>query len=148
MIRPFFILTALAFAQSASANPGEAGMIKTTNGQVTVNRAGQALNAKPGMAVMAADQVMTGEKSTVGITLRDNTMLSAGPKSNLALDRFSFDPQSQKGELKASIKRGTLGVISGKLAKSSPDAVAFKTPTVTLGVRGTEFIIDVADREE
>jgi hypothetical protein len=39
-------------------------------------------------------------------------------------------------------------VISGKLAKANPDAVRFSTPTTTLGVRGTAFIIEVGGNGE
>jgi hypothetical protein len=82
----------------------------------------------------------------VGITLRDNTVLSAGPNSTLALEKFAFDPTTHAGAIDATLKRGTLSVISGKIAKASPDAVTFRTPTTTLGVRGTEFVIEAADR--
>jgi hypothetical protein len=136
----------LACSLFTPAWAGEAGVIKNAQGSVTVKRGAVSLKAASGMVVQTADQIVTGEKSAVGITLRDNTVLTAGPNANLALDRFSFDPQTQKGELGASVKRGSLAVISGKIAKASPDNVQFKTPTVTLGVRGTEFIIDVADR--
>ena len=42
----------------------------------------------------------------------------------------------------ATVKRGTLSVISGKIAKATPQAVKFSAPGMTLGVRGTSFIID------
>ena len=38
-------------------------------------------------------------------------------------------------------------MISGKVAKANPDAVRFNTGTVTLGVRGTEFIIEAGEEE-
>ena len=44
-------------------------------------------------------------------------------------------------------KRGTMAVISGKLSKQSPSAVQFRTPSSILGVRGTEFVIEVGDGE-
>jgi hypothetical protein len=47
-----------------------------------------------------------------------------------------------------SLKRGTLSVVSGKIAKQSPESVRFSTPTTTLGVRGTEFVIEVAGTED
>jgi hypothetical protein len=91
---------------------------------------------------------VTGPESFVGITLRDNTQLSAGANTILDLNKFAFDTTTQDGVLEASIKRGSLAVISGKLAKANPDAVRFSTPTTTLGVRGTAFIIEVGDKGE
>ena len=125
---------------------GEAGTVKTLKGAVSIERGGQRAPAKIGDAVQNADKVVTGADSAVGITLRDNTRLSAGPNSVLALDKFSFDSTTHAGELNASVKKGSLSVISGKLAAASPESVSFRTPSATLGVRGTEFVIEVADR--
>jgi len=45
--------------------------------------------------------------------------------------------------MSVSIRKGTLSVASGKIAKRTPESVDFHTPTSVLGVRGTEFIIEV-----
>jgi hypothetical protein len=81
----------------------------------------------------------------VGITLHDNTLLSAGPNSVLVLDNFAFNPTTHAGAIDASVKRGTLAVISGKIAKQSPETVRFRTPSAILGVRGTSFVVDAGD---
>jgi hypothetical protein len=141
LITAIFVLCPLA-----SALADDAGVVKTLSGKVSVKRGNDLLEARQGMTVQTSDQIMTGDKSTVGITLNDNTLLTAGGNAILSLDRFKFDPRTEKGELEANVKRGSLSVISGKLAKSSPENVQFKTASVTLGVRGTEFIIEVADR--
>jgi hypothetical protein len=140
--------TALAFAGAALAEPVEAGTVKTVKGQVSIERGAQKIAAAPGVKVHAADRVLTGADGSIGITLRDNTVLSAGPNSTLALDKFAFDSTTHAGTIDATLKRGTLSVVSGKIAKASPDAVTFRTPTTTLGVRGTEFVIEAADRGE
>ena len=80
--------------------------------------------------------------------LQDNTMLSAGPNSTLQMNKFAFDTTTHAGTLDASVKRGTVAVISGKIAKATPQNVSFSTPSMTLGVRGTAFIIDAGQRSE
>ena len=45
----------------------------------------------------------------------------------------------------ASLKKGSLSVISGRIAKQSPDAMTLRTPSAILGVRGTEFVVSVDD---
>ncbi len=124
-----------------------AGLVKTVQGDVNIFRGDKSVAAKVGSPVFASDKVTTGENSSVGIMLRDNTQLSAGDNSVLELNKFSFNTTTHAGKLDATVKRGTLSVISGKLAKSNPDSVKFNTSAVTLGVRGTEFIIEAADRE-
>jgi hypothetical protein len=34
-------------------------------------------------------------------------------------------------------------MVSGKLARQSPDAVTVRTPSTMLGVRGTRFVVEV-----
>ena len=137
---------ALALFCGAGAAAESAGMIKTLKGQASVVRAGQSLPLRVGDAVMEGDQISTGADSTVGIALRDDTLLAAGAKSTLEIKRFAFDPTTHGGRLDSSVRRGSLAVISGKIAKANPEAVQFSTNTITLGVRGTEFIIDAGDQ--
>ncbi len=137
---------ALLLAGGPSAAAGEAGMIKVARGSVAVERAGKRVSVTVGDRVMSADRVITGADGAVGIVLRDSTRLSAGPNSVLSLDKYSFDSTTHAGEIDASVRQGTLSVISGKVAAASPEKVTFRTPTATLGVRGTEFVIEVAER--
>lgn len=123
-----------------------AGVVKTLKGTVQIERTGGSSGAAIGSEVYGSDRIVTGPESSVGITLRDATQLSAGANTILELNKFAFNTTTHDGVLDASIKRGSLAVISGKLAKANPDAVRFSTPTTTLGVRGTEFIIEVGDK--
>jgi len=70
-------------------------------------------------------------------------MMSAGPNSSLTLDKFSFNSTTHEGRLDTSIRSGTLSVISGKIAKQSPEAMTIRTPAAILGARGTEFFVQV-----
>ena len=135
-------------AAGAAWAAGEAGTIKTVKGSASIERGGQKLAASVGTPVRVADRIVTGADGAVGITLRDNTMLSAGPNATLDLNKFAFDTTTHAGALDASLKRGSLAVISGKIAKASPEAVSFSTPTMTLGVRGTEFILEAGAQGE
>lgn len=118
------------------------GTVKTMQGDVSVLRGSEKIAANVGSALRGSDVITTAAASSVGITLRDNTLLSAGPNSRLSLDKFVFDSTSHQGALEATLRRGTLAVISGKIAKADPQAVRFRTPLTTLGVRGTEFILE------
>ncbi len=125
----------------------EAGMVKVSKGNTFVERAGQKTPLAVGMHILVSDRVVTGPDGAVGITLRDNTLLSAGPNSVLDINKFAFDSTTHAGTIDASIRRGTLSVISGKISKTSPDKVVFSAPGMTLAVRGTEFVIDAGQKE-
>ncbi|NRR34343.1 FecR domain-containing protein [Oxalobacteraceae bacterium] len=139
--------TALAPAPAMAADQ-PAGTVKTSKGTAAIERAGRKFPAAPGAAVLGSDQIVTGADGSVGVTLRDETLLSVGPNSKVWLEKFAFDSTTHEGALNATVKRGTMAVISGKLSKQSPSAVQFRTPSAILGVRGTEFLIDVGDTEQ
>jgi hypothetical protein len=139
------LVVLVAALGGAPAGAQEAGHIKVAKGAVQVERAGQQVPATVGAVVQAGDVVATGPDGSVGITFLDNSLLSAGPNSVLAIDRFAFDSTTHRGSFESSLRKGTLAVVSGKLAKQSPDAMKVKTPAAVLGVRGTEFLVRTGD---
>ena len=138
------LFTTLALL-SSSAFANDVGVVKISKGTAAIERAGQRLPAPVGAKVREGDVVVTGADGSVGITFSDNTLLSIGPDSRLSIDRFAFDPTTHKGAFEASLGKGTLAGVSGKIAKQSPDAMRVKTPAALLGVRGTEFVIRTGD---
>ncbi|MFO1413930.1 MAG: FecR domain-containing protein [Burkholderiales bacterium] len=134
-------LAAVVLALPASA--AEIGRIKTARGQVVVERDGAVRPASVGMRVQAADSIRTGDDAAVGITMDDDSLLSAGPNTVLVLSTYAFDPTTNQGRLDAAVNKGTLAVVSGRIAKQSPDAMTVRTPTAVLGVRGTTFAVQV-----
>ena len=134
-------LVAVAAGLAVGAAMAEIGQIKVAKGQVSVERKGQAQAARVGMLLEPADILKTGSDGSVGITMRDNSLLSAGPNSILSLERFEFDATTSQGRFDARLRRGTLAVVSGRIAKQSPDAMTVRTPSAVLGVRGTEFVV-------
>jgi hypothetical protein len=135
------VAAALVAVLPLSSPAQEAGYVKVARGTVQIERGGQKRPAEVGATVQAGDVVTTGADGSVGITFLDNSLLSAGPNSVLAIDRFAFDTTTHQGAFESSLKQGTLAVVSGKLAKQSPDAMKVKTPAAVLGVRGTEFLV-------
>ena len=138
------VAVALSPAWAAMA-ADDAGQIKVVNGPVTLERGGQAQPAAIGARIQQADTLRTGAGGSVGVTLLDNTLVSAGPNSVLVIERYAFNSTTHQGRFDAGLRRGTLSMVSGKLARQSPDAVRVITPTTVLGARGTEFHVQVTD---
>ena len=131
----------LAFAATAAAQ--DAGEIKTVSGTVTVERGAERLAAKAGMPVRQSDILVTGADGAIGVTMSDNTLLSIGPGSTFAIERYAFDSTTHRGQFESSLRKGTLAVISGKMVKQSPEAMRVRTPSSVMAVRGTEFLVKV-----
>ena len=134
------VVAALWLALPARADVGQ---IKVSTGQVSVDRKGQSMPGRVGLVLEADDVLRTGADGSVGITMRDNSLLSAGPNSILSLEHFEFDPTTSDGRFDARLRRGTLAVVSGRIAKKAPQAMTVRTPSAVLGVRGTEFVVSV-----
>lgn len=135
----------VAATLGSAAVAAEIGQIKVAKGQVAVERKGEVLVGSVGLRLEAADTVKTGADGSVGITMSDNSLLSAGPNSILALERFDFDPTTSQGRFDTQLQRGSLAVISGRIAKASPQAMTVRTPSAALAVRGTEFVVSAGE---
>jgi hypothetical protein len=125
----------------ASATAADIGQIKVSRGQVSVERNGHAMPGSVGARLQPGDVLKTGPDGSVGITMTDSSLLSAGPNSVLLLDHYEYDDVTDKGRFDAQLKKGSLSVVSGRIAKDSPEAMTVRTPAAILGVRGTEFIV-------
>jgi hypothetical protein len=137
-----------ALGAAIAAGPiaaSDIAQIKVANGTVIVERGSQRLMAAAGTRLQQSDVVRTGINGSAGITFSDNTMMSIGPNSVIAIDRYSFNSTTHEGRLDTSMRSGTLSVVSGKIAKQSPEAMTIKTPATILGVRGTEFLVQVGE---
>jgi hypothetical protein len=141
------LLIATAVVPSATEAPPivqkPIAQIKKVTGQAAVLRSGERRPAIVGDMLFVKDVIETGSDGGIGITFIDNTVFSAGPSSQIALDEFRFDSNDFRGSMLADMRQGTLAVVSGDIARSAPGAMKVKTPTAILGVRGTTFAVQV-----
>lgn len=136
------VLAALLLA-AAPAIAADAGLIKVSKGEVYIQRAGTKMPAPVGTAVHAADVIVTGRDGSAGITFTDNSLVSVGPSSIFAIDKYRFDTTTYAGEFEGNLKQGKLAAVSGKMVKQSPESMKIRTPSAVMGVRGTEFVVQV-----
>lgn len=138
------IAAGLVFIATA-ATAADVGEIKVVRGVAHIERGAERIAARMGMPVQQSDKVVTGADGTVGITFADNSLLSIGPDSRFAIDRYVFDSTTHAGQFDSTLSKGTVAVISGKIVKQSPEAMKIRTPSSIMGVRGTEFVVKVDD---
>ena len=137
-------LTLLAiFCAVASADNSQVAQIKTVSGQAEIVRNGARSAAKVGDPVYEKDTIETGADGSIGITFIDNTVMSSGPNSQIVLEDYKFNSSNFTGSMLTDMRRGTVSMVSGDIARSSPGAMKVRTPTALLGVRGTRFVIEV-----
>ena len=141
MRNALILLAALGFAGAASA--ADIGLIKVANGAVEIQRGASKMPAKVGTAVQTSDVVVTGADGSAGITFTDNSLVSVGPNSVFAIEKYSFDSTTHAGQFVGNLRQGRLAAVSGKMVKQSPESMKIRTPSAIMGVRGTEFVVQV-----
>ncbi len=94
---------------------------------------------KAGDKIYLNETIYAGAGSGTQILLLDQSTFTVGEDSEVVMDTFIFDPATNDGKIVASVKQGSLKVISGLISKKDPDALTVEVPEGTLGSRGTEF---------
>ena len=145
MKRMLALAAALAALAATPALAEPAGYIKNVNGQATVTSGTRTTAAAPGMALGVGDVLRTGADGSLGVVLKDNTVLSFGPTTSFTLEDYQFEPAQGQLKLAARIGQGSLHYVSGAIAKLRPQAVEIKTPSGVIGVRGTRFVVVVQE---
>ncbi len=134
-----FIASMLAHVPVMAAT--DVAQFKNVSGSVFIERKGERLPAKAGSHLQQHDVIITGADGSAGFTFADNSLLSIGHNSSLAIDRFVFDSTTHEGKFDSFLKKGTLSVVSGKIVRQTPGAMTVRTPSAILGARGTEFVV-------
>lgn len=129
----------------AAPAAADVGRVKVAKGAVHIERGGKTVPVSVGALVQVRDTIITGADGSIGITFRDDSLMSAGPNTVLSIDSFAFDTTTHEGGFDSTLKRGTLTAVSGKLVKQQPESMRVRTPAAIMGVRGTEFAIRVVE---
>ena len=141
MLRTLLVATfALSIASPAAA---EIARIKSSSGIAAVERGTVRLRAVSGLLVSVGDRIVTGKNGRIGLSFIDNTRFAIGPNSRVTVSKFDYDRTRQQGNFITEVDRGSLAVVSGRIAKSGKDTMKVRTPNSLLGVRGTRFIVEV-----
>jgi hypothetical protein len=140
--RIFWMLLLLIGSQTVQAQE-RSGVLKNIEGDVKIIRDGKSLIALPAGSLMEGDRIVTGRNSAAAVTLRDGTVMSAGPNASIDLTHYAYDEKSQNGSLLLNILQGTMRLVTGIMGKTNPELIKVTTPTSVIGVRGTDFIVEV-----
>lgn len=91
-----------------------------------------------GSEVYSNERIKTGDAATAQLLFLDKTVLSLGPKAELLLDKFVYDPNKGSGQVVVNAVQGSFRFVTGA---QNPNNYSIKTPVATLGIRGT--VIDL-----
>lgn len=135
----FALLAGLAMPVLASED--HAALVKSVTGDVKVTREHNTFEATVGTTLRVSDRVVTAPGASAGIVFRDGTLLSLGSGADILVRDYVFEPKNGKFSFSLYLAKGSAIYESGKIGKLSPQSVKVETPTATVGVRGTRFLI-------
>lgn len=130
------LLNASLFASAACAD-GKIGVASVVKNEVQ-GRGSRALAV--GSDVFANERIRTGDASSAQFMFVDKTVMSMGPKAELVLDKFVYNPNKSSGQVVVNAVQGSMRFVTGG---QNPTNYAIKTPVATIGIRGTVADLDV-----
>jgi len=139
----FLLLGLIALAILAGPAYGNVGEIGQIKGSGVLERDGDiVIQGNAGVGVQSMDEAVTAN-GTMRIDFVDETRVELTEQSRLVIDEFVYDPANDVGSLSIKASLGTVRYASGQIAKKYKQNVKIRTPSATIGVRGTDFIMVV-----
>lgn len=137
----------LPLAAQGQSQPQPIGDVITSQGTVTVDApSGTARLAGPDEPLYLGEIVRAQAGSRAELRLRDGTRMQVAANSAIHLSEFVLKPEQPAEErLSTRLLKGAMRVLTGAIAQRRPGNALFTTPTATLGIRGTDFVMRVCD---
>ena len=134
------LIAGLLLATSAWA---DIGSVTESSGTAVIKRGKDTIQVTKGTEIKTNDKVET-KNGRVKIVFKDDTNVTVTESSSLVIDDFVYDPKSGTGKLGLKAAAGTVRYVSGAIAKD-PRNVKINTPTASIAVRGTDFVMAVSE---
>jgi FecR protein len=133
------------FALPAAAATPEIGGAVAVKNDVTAADGDVKRKLEKGGKVFQNETLATSKTASAEIEFLDKTKLAVGPSAQIVLDKFLYDASATPGSISINLTKGAFRFITGDSPKSTYE---IKTPTASMGVRGTVFDVYVADDGE
>ena len=134
------ILTLSINTTASAAVP--AGAIGEIKGSGAIERGKETIEGTSGVGVEMNDTAVTAN-GRMRIDFKDETRVDLTEHARLTIDEFVYDPANDVGSLSIKATLGGVRYASGQIAKRYQQNVKIKTPSATIGVRGTDFVMVV-----
>jgi len=143
---PTFLIVAYVWSalSATAATQTTVGAIEDLQGRGWgVSQWGKKYDKLGGDLVVMDEVVATGMNSAMTLRFIDNTTMTLGESAEITIDQMVYNPDDgDKDGVTFTLGKGSFYFVSGLVAK---DKVTIKTPTATIGIRGTELVINVGN---
>tara|TARA_B100000214_G_C23966002_1_gene627729 strand:- start:883 stop:1986 length:1104 start_codon:yes stop_codon:yes gene_type:complete len=134
-----YIIFFVFYANIVFASIGE---VTQSSGSSTIKRDAEKFNGQVGLDLQMQDNIITA-KGKLRLDFIDDTRVDVTEHSRMTIDEFIYDPSNGTGTLSMKATLGAVRYASGQIAKNSRQRVNIRTPSATINVRGTDFMMIV-----
>lgn len=121
------------------------GKVGKINGEVwQTDLFGVKKRLESGSEVRYGAEIDTGPTGRIAIVLEDETCFTVGADSIIRLDEFVYDPFTTPRKIVAQVTKGVFRYVTGKVGSKRPIDAKVIIPSGAVGIRGTEFLAEVA----
>jgi len=133
------VLLSLGFTMPAFAEA--VGTVTHSSGTVSVKRAdGTTKLLGLRSEVHEGDRISTQSDTYTRVKFKDGGEVTLRPNSQVQVANYSFNESAPKQDnVVINLFKGGLRAITGLIGQRNKENVSFKTPTATIGIRGTNF---------
>ena len=133
------LVAQLACAQNTAEPERVAGTVSLVEGDVRFLDAKlQARRPKQGDAIYEGEGVVTGADGEVHLDMQDGGYIGVRPGTRLNIVNFKAEG-GQDDSFVLGLLEGSFRAVSGWITRSSGRRAEVQTPTVTIGIRGTDY---------
>jgi hypothetical protein len=100
------------------------------------------LEPEKGFDIISKDDLRTGE-GRMQVKFVDDSKLRMTEHTRIVIDNVVFDDDPSKSDLAMTFAQGTARFITGKLGTIEKENIRLRTPTASIGIRGTDFTVTV-----
>lgn len=134
---------ALLWFGSAPAWAGlVAGTVRQLSGPLIAKKADGKIKVLALRSEVEQGDTLVSEKNTYAlIKFIDNSEVTLRPDSTFKIESFAYDEGKPEGDSATfNLVKGGLRSVTGLMGKRNKEKFSLKTPTATIGIRGTTFI--------
>jgi hypothetical protein len=137
-------------AMDTAANPSRTSgsNVYVVNGDVFVSRGkNPAHRVDENEAIASNTLVTTGENSSALLKFEDGQVVTMQPDSSFLVREYRYDANKvADSNIVFSMLKGGMRFITGLIGKAKKQAFRLAAPNATIGIRGTDFMVVMADK--
>ena len=140
------LLVAASAASFAALAQEVAGRVVVSAGDVFIMRGAERIPAPFGTQIRPGDQLELGQRSNAQVLFTDQSVVALRSETSFKVEQYEFQGKpAQEQKTLFSLLKGGMRTVTGLIGRVNHDNYAVKTPTATVGIRGTNYTLVQCD---